>query len=146
MGLNPERRIGCISITQDECVTAKQEDLKQFSTDHLQADLKGRSVRGGLMTLTSQGAQFILQSVSTIVLAHMLTPADFGLVAMVTAITGLAQGFAGLGLSEATIQHPEINHDQVSKLFWVNVAIGVGLAIITASLAPFRHGSITRTG
>ncbi len=67
----------------------------------------------------------------------MLTPADFGLVAMVTAITGLGQAFADLGLSEATIQHPEINHDQVSKLFWVNVAIGVGLTIITASLAPF---------
>jgi len=94
-------------------------------------------VRGGLLTLTSQGAQFALQSVSTVVLAHMLTPADFGLVAMVTAITGLGQAFADLGLSEATIQHPEINHDQVSKLFWVNVAIGLSLTIITASMAPF---------
>jgi PST family polysaccharide transporter len=112
------------------------EALKQFSTDHLQADLKGRSVRGGLATLTSQGAQFILQSVSTVVLAHMLTPADFGLVAMVTAITGLGQAFADLGLSEATIQHPEIDHDQVSKLFWVNVGIGLLLAIFTLCLAP----------
>ncbi len=67
----------------------------------------------------------------------MLTPADFGLVAMVTAITGLGQAFADLGLSEATIQHPEINHDQVSNLFWVNVSIGLGLTIVTASLAPF---------
>ncbi len=89
------------------------------------------------MTLTSQGAQFILQSVSAIVLAHMLTPADFGLVAMVTAITGLGQAFADLGLSEATIQHPEIDHDQVSKLFWVNVGIGLMLTIITVCLAPF---------
>ena len=79
-------------------------------------------MRGGLLTLTSQGAQFVLSSISTIVLAHILTPTDFGLVAMVTAITGLGQAFAGLGLSEATVQHPEINHDQVSKLFWVNVA------------------------
>jgi PST family polysaccharide transporter len=118
-------------------VAATQGALKQFSTDHLQADLKGRSVRGGLMTLTSQGAQFILQSVSTIVLAHMLTPADFGLVAMVTAITGLGQAFADLGLSEATIQHPEIDHDQVSKLFWVNLGIGLTLTIITICLAPF---------
>ena len=56
---------------------------------------------------------------------------------MVTAITGLGQAFADLGLSEATIQHPEINHDQVSKLFWLNVAIGLALTTITASLAPF---------
>ncbi len=118
-------------------MAASQQTFNNFSTDHLQADLKGRSVRGGLLTLTSQGAQFILQSVATIVLAHMLTPADFGLVAMVTAITGLGQAFADLGLSEATIQHPEINHDQVSKLFWVNVAFGLGLTIVTACLAPF---------
>jgi O-antigen/teichoic acid export membrane protein len=116
---------------------AATQTLRTFSTDHLQADLKSRSVRGGLLTITSQGAQFILQSVATIVLAHMLTPADFGLVAMVTAITGLGQAFADLGLSEATIQHPEINHDQVSKLFWVNVGIGLTLTAIAACLAPF---------
>jgi O-antigen/teichoic acid export membrane protein len=118
-------------------LATSQETLKQFSTDHLQADLKGRSVRGGLMTLTSQGVQFTLQSVATVVLAHMLTPADFGLVAMVTAITGLGQAFADLGLSEATIQHPEIDHHQVSNLFWVNVGIGIALTTATVLLAPF---------
>lgn len=117
-------------------ITAQRHFVDRFSTDHLQADLKGRSVRGGLLTLSSQGVQFAMQSVSTIVLAHVLAPADFGLVAMVTAITGLGQAFADLGLSEATIQHPEINHEQVSKLFWINLGIGLLLAAITVSLAP----------
>lgn len=107
-----------------------------LSTEHLHADLKGRSVRGGLWTLSSQGATFLLGSISTVVLARLLTPADFGLVAMVTAITGLGQAFADLGLSEATIQREEISHDQVSTLFWINVAIGLGLTVITAALAP----------
>jgi O-antigen/teichoic acid export membrane protein len=89
-----------------------------------------------LLTLTSQGTQFVMQSVSTIVLAHLLTPSDFGLVAMVTAITGLGQAFADFGLSEATIQRQEITRDQVSTLFWVNVAIGAALMLITAALAP----------
>jgi O-antigen/teichoic acid export membrane protein len=114
----------------------KQQGLNAFSTDHLHSDLKGRSLRGGLLTLTSQGLQFVMQSVATVVLARLLTPADFGLVAMVTAITSVGQGFADLGLSEATIQHPEINHDQVSTLFWINVAIGLVLTSITAALAP----------
>src|SRR5271156_5263070 len=105
----------------------QQQTLDAFSTEHLHADLKGRSVRGGMLTLTSQGVQFVMQSVSTIVLARLLTPADFGLVAMVTAITGLGQAFADLGLSEATIQRKEISHNQVSALFWINVAIGLGL-------------------
>lgn len=88
------------------------------------------------MTLTSQAAQFVLQSISTIVLARLLNPADFGIVAMVTAITGLGQAFADLGLSEATIQRPEITRKQVSNLFWINVGIGAALACITCGLAP----------
>lgn len=89
-----------------------------------------------MWTLTSQAAQFIMQSVSTVVLARLLTPADFGLVAMVTAISGLGQAFADLGLSEATIQSPEVDHQQVSTLFWINVAIGLSLTLIMVALTP----------
>ena len=70
------------------------------------------------------------------VLARLLTPADFGLVAMVSTITGLAQAFADLGLSEATIQKKDISQEQVSALFWINVAIGVGLMLVTMACAP----------
>jgi O-antigen/teichoic acid export membrane protein len=117
-------------------VAASERALDVFNTDHLQKDLRQRSVRGGLTTIGGQGCQFVLQSVSTVVLAHLLTPGDFGLVAMVTAITGVAQAFADLGLSEATIQHPEINHEQISKLFWINVGIGLLLTCVTAAMAP----------
>ncbi len=114
-----------------------QEELTDaLSTEHLHADLKGRSVRGASLTLISQGARFVLQLASTVILARLLNPSDFGLVAMATAITGLASAFQDLGLSEATIQRPEINHAQVSNLFWINTAIGLGLTLITASLAP----------
>lgn len=112
------------------------ESPDTFSTAHLKGDLKGRSVSGGLITLTSQGAQFLLQSASTVVLARLLVPADFGLVAMVTAITGVAQGFADLGLSEATIQREQISHGQVSTLFWINVGVGLLLMMVTVALAP----------
>src|ERR1019366_9440315 len=117
-------------------MATQQRVLDTFSTEHLHADLKGRSVRGGLLTLTSQGTQFLLTTTSAVVLARLLTPTDFGLVAMVTAITGLGQAFADLGLSEATIQRTEISHDQVSALFWINVAIGLGLTLITVTMAP----------
>jgi O-antigen/teichoic acid export membrane protein len=115
---------------------APQQSIDALNTDHLHADLKGRSVRGGLVTLTSQGGQFVLQSISTVVLARLLVPAEFGMVAMVTAITGLASAFADLGLSEATIQRKEITHHQVSALFWINLAVGMGLTLVTAAIAP----------
>jgi O-antigen/teichoic acid export membrane protein len=117
-------------------MAASEPTVNTFSTDHLKADLRNRSVRGGLLTVSSQGMQIILLSVGTVVLAHILTPSDYGLVAMVTAITGLGQAFADLGLSEATIQNADISQDQVSKLFWINVSIGLILTAITASLGP----------
>jgi O-antigen/teichoic acid export membrane protein len=117
-------------------MACQERALDVLSTDHLHADLRGRSVRGGLLNVTSQGAQFLIQSIATVVLARLLTPADFGLVAMVSTITGLGQSFADLGLSEATIQRKEISHNQVSALFWINVAIGLGLMLLTVGLAP----------
>lgn len=114
----------------------QQEILDPLSTEHLQADLKGRSVRGGVMSVVAQGSQFVLQSVATVVLARLLTPVDFGLVAMVTAVTAIAAGFADLGLSEATIQRKDISHNQVSTLFWINFGMGLLLTLLTAAMAP----------
>lgn len=114
---------------------AEPTSMEDFETRHLQEDLKCRSVRGGLLTITSQGGQFLLQTVSTITLARLLIPADFGMVAMVTAITGLAAGFSDLGLSEATIQREKIDHNQISTLFWINVAVGLGLMLFIGALA-----------
>lgn len=115
---------------------AEQHVVDLLSTKHLQADLKGRSVRGGLISVTSQTSTFLIQTVATVVLARLLTPADFGLVAMVTAITALGHSFAHLGLSEATIQRESVSHAQVSALFWLNAGIGAALTAGTAALAP----------
>ncbi|MBU1566210.1 MAG: lipopolysaccharide biosynthesis protein [Proteobacteria bacterium] len=108
----------------------------QFSRNHLLDDLKGSSVRGGVATSIGQGIKFILNLGSTMILARLLTPYDFGLVAMVMAITSFINIFKDLGLSAATIQKSEINHDQVNTLFWINVAIGGLLLCITLALAP----------
>ena len=107
-----------------------------FDTEHLKADLKERSVRGGAVTMTAQVIKFLLQTGSTVVLARLLTPQDYGLIAMVTAITGFVALFKDMGLSMATIQKAEINHSQVSTLFWINVAVSLVLALILAVVAP----------
>src|SRR5579863_1962447 len=110
-------------------MAARQHSLDALKIGHLDADLKGRSIRGGMVTVTSQGIQFLVQSISTVVMARLLTPADFGLVAMVNAVTGMGQAFADFGLSEATIQREEISQDQVTTLFWINVTIGMALTL-----------------
>lgn len=107
-----------------------------FATDHLKNDLRGRAVRGGVTTVVGQGAQFIIQMTSTIVLARLLTPDDFGLVGMVTVVMGFIALLRELGLSQATVQRDHITHTDISTLFWLNIAAGVILALVTAALAP----------
>jgi len=107
-----------------------------FDTEYLKADLKGRSVRGGAVTMTAQGASFFLRMGSTVVLARLLTPQDFGLIAMVTAVTSFAMMFKDMGLSMATVQRAEINHNQISTLFWINVVLSLCIMLVTAALAP----------
>src|SRR6185436_2677034 len=70
-----------------------------------------------------------------IVLARLLTPEDFGLVALVTSIITVFHLFNDLGLPMATIQRHEINHQQVNLLFWINTVWGGLLALVTASSA-----------
>ena len=107
-----------------------------FNTEHLKADLKGRSVRGGAVTMIAQVGKFVLQMGSTVVLARLLLPEDYGLIGMVTVIINFAGLFKDLGLSTATIQKAEINHKQVSTLFWINFVISCATALVVAALAP----------
>lgn len=86
--------------------------------------------------MTAQTCRFILQFASTAVLARLLMPEDYGLMAMVTVIFGFVYLFKDLGLSSATIQSAEITHKQVSTLFWVNLGVSCCLTLLTAALAP----------
>ncbi len=70
------------------------------------------------------------------VLARMLSPEDYGINAMAVSITGFANVFASLGLSTATVQRAQINHEQVSTLFWINAAIGLLVTLIVAAMSP----------
>ena len=70
------------------------------------------------------------------VLARLLSPGDFGLTGMAATLTGFLGLFGDAGLGTATVQRHKVTHEQLSTLFWINVAIGVGLAALTIALAP----------
>ena len=61
---------------------------------------------------------------------------EFGLVAMVTVVIDFLRVFQDVGLSTATVQRQQITHAQVSNLFWVNVAVGIGITLLLAALSP----------
>jgi PST family polysaccharide transporter len=107
-----------------------------FETDHLVADLKGRSVRGGVASIGTQLLKLALQLGATVSLARLLTPQDYGLFGMAAVFTGFLGLFNDLGLSVATVQRAEITHREVSALFWLNAALGLLVAVVALALAP----------
>ncbi len=106
-----------------------------FDTAHLQAQLRGRAISGGFGMMTAQAVSFMLRTGSMVVLARILVPADFGLVAMVNTVMVVAENFKDLGLSTATVQRNDITHNEVSTLFWVNVCFGMLSMLVVASLS-----------
>ena len=99
------------------------------------SQLKIRAVRGGAVTVMTNALAFGIQMIGTIVLARLLTPRDFGLVAMVTTFSLFLQTFV-TGFTESTIQRETISHSQLSNLFWINLAVSGSCTVVVAALAP----------
>lgn len=95
-----------------------------------------RAARGAFVTLLAQGLKILVQLASVVLLARLLTPHDYGLIAMVLAVIGVGEIFRDFGLSSAAIQSPTLSREQRSALFWINGAIGTGLALLVVLLAP----------
>ena len=99
-------------------------------------DLKERAVWGGFASLCGQAANFSLRLAFIVILARLLEPKDFGLVAMVTVVTGVYGIFTSAGLSAATVQKANIVDEQISTLFWINILVGAILAVLCAATGP----------
>src|SRR5882724_8523263 len=99
-------------------------------------DLKERTIRGGFAKVCALAATFLLRVGSLMVLARLLEPQDFGLVGMVTALTGILNLFRDFGLSTATVQRVNVTEEQIATLFWINVSVGVILGLLAVVSAP----------
>lgn len=111
-----------------------------FDTPKPPKNLRRSSVRGASMVSASRAGSLILRFGSTAILARILAPEDYGLVAMTAVVSGFFGMFMDVGLTAATIQREQISHRQISTLFWVNVTLGCLIAAAVAGLAPWVAG------
>lgn len=93
------------------------------------------AANGVLFTMGAQVTKIILQFASVAVLARLLTPHDYGLIALVLVVVGAGEVFRDFGLTAATVQAPTVTAAQRSQLFWLNTLIGVAIAIVVFSLS-----------
>jgi O-antigen/teichoic acid export membrane protein len=99
-------------------------------------ELRRTAVRGAGVTVFAQAVSFVVQIGATMILARLLTPADFGVLTMVTTFSLLLVSFGLNGFTEVILQREEVTHALASNLFWVNLSGGVVLAIVFAALGP----------
>ena len=110
----------------------RQEVDRYFEENKPYTGLGRTSLLSGVTYVAARGVNIVVQVASTILLARLLSPYDFGLVAMVLALVGFAPMLIDLGTSDASIQKTHITEVGVSTLFWLNIAIGGTLTVLLA--------------
>lgn len=95
------------------------------------------TVRGLKWSTISRISQQGLQYASTIILVGVLSPNDFGLMAMSTIVIGFLDIFKDFGTSSAIIKVENPSNDLKCSLFWVNVGFGLLIFIIIYFASPF---------
>lgn len=82
---------------------------------------------------SNQGVQFIF----SIVLARLLSPSDFGIIAMITIFFAVAQSFVDSGFSNALVRKTDRREEDLSTCFYFNIAVGLAAYIVLFLIAPF---------
>lgn len=100
-----------------------------------EAPLAHRAARG---VLTVAGARLgiqVAQFGSSLILARLLVPSQYGLAAIAWTVTGFAFLFNDMGLSSWLVQTPKITARDASTAFWLNAAAGVTLTVLLLVLS-----------
>jgi O-antigen/teichoic acid export membrane protein len=93
----------------------------------------------------SQASRVAAQALGMVVLARLLSPADFGVVAMASLVTGFAAIFRDFGTTAAVIQRRELPSALLDSLFWLNMGFGTVIAILLALVAPVAAAAMHET-
>jgi polysaccharide transporter, PST family len=107
-----------------------------FNDNKVEAGHGRRSLHSGAVSMAAKAINAVISIGSVLFLARLLSPEDYGLVSMVTAVTGFAPVLVDLGTHDAVVQRPRISEGEVSALFWITMAVGTGAALLVALCGP----------
>ena len=107
-----------------------RSDEGYFAENKAYAGLGRASLHGGVIFVIARGANIFVQLASTILLARILSPHDFGVVAVVLALVGFAPLLIDFGTSEASTQKTHITPSEISTLFWLNIVVSLILTVL----------------
>lgn len=98
--------------------------------------LRASMLRGVSWTAMSQVLMQLVTFATTVVLARLLSPADFGVVGMAALFTGLAMVLGEVGMGAAIIHRQDISPTELDTVFWIGLAVAGIVAALSVLLAP----------
>lgn len=98
--------------------------------------LKKFAASGVKWTTVSSITTTALQFIQLAVLARLLSPEDFGLMAMVAVVIGFAAAYADMGISAAIIHRQDATREQLSSLYWLNLLAGLLVYLVVLAMTP----------
>lgn len=99
--------------------------------------MKGNKIVSGMMwSFSEKIAAQVVSVVVSIILARLLMPDDYGVVAVVYIFTVIAEIFVTSGLGTALIQKKDADDTDFSTLFWCNLILSLILYLVLFFLAP----------
>ena len=106
------------------------------SATQTQKQIGGAALRGMVWLGSARWAAQIFAWASTLVIARLLAPEDYGLVAMATALTGLLEVVTDLGLGSALVQSRDLSKRDVEATMGATCLLGLAAAILVVASAP----------
>jgi len=98
-------------------------------------NIRRRTARGLFWTGFQNAARRLITLVVFLVLARLLTPEDFGLVALAGALVAFVEFFIRIGFAEAIVQRKDLEPAHLDTAFWTMLGIGVLLTLLAFVLA-----------
>jgi teichuronic acid exporter len=98
--------------------------------------LKQKTVSGVTWTAIDTFANYGLQFVISIVIARLLDPSDYGVIAIVMLFITLAAAFVNSGFSQALVRQRDLSHETCSSVFYFNLAMALGLYLLLCMCSP----------
>lgn len=114
----------------------KRKKPNYFDDSDVSSSINESIVRGSAFLIAASGGKFVMNFVSTVILARLLDPEAYGLLAMVFVVSNFVTLFRDMNMTLATVQKETITHAQISTIFWVNAAVSCAITLVLLALAP----------
>lgn len=99
--------------------------------------LKKEAAKGFFWVAIERMGQLVLQALLFVILARLLSPADFGLVAMMMVLFAISQSFIDSGMGQALIRQKSISDEDRSTVFWFNLLLSGLFYLLLYLTAPY---------